>query len=151
MIALKPLEWINGNIRFLDQTKLPLEEVYIKTDDVAVVADAIKRLAIRGAPLIGIAAAYGVALASLQLKETTVDEIRSHLQSTIDILASARPTAVNLFWALKRQRCVLDAWQTNSVAELQKRLLDEALLIHREDFQMCERISSLVVELLPQS
>ena len=151
MIALKPLEWINGNIRFLDQTKLPLEEVYIKTDDVSVVADAIKRLAIRGAPLIGIAAAYGVALASLQLKETTVDEIRSHLQSTIDILASARPTAVNLFWALKRQRCLLDAWQTNSVAELQKRLLDEALLIHREDFQMCECISSFGVELLPQS
>ena len=67
---MKPLEWINGNIRFLDQTKLPLEEVYIKTDDVAVLAEAIKRLAIRGAPLIGIAAAYGVALASLQLKKT---------------------------------------------------------------------------------
>ena len=65
---MKPLEWINGNIRFLDQTKLPLEEVFIKTDDFAVVAEAIKRLAIRGAPLIGIAAAYGVALASLKFK-----------------------------------------------------------------------------------
>ncbi|MGD1045798.1 MAG: S-methyl-5-thioribose-1-phosphate isomerase [Bacteroidota bacterium] len=148
---MKPLEWINGNIRFLDQTKLPLEEVFFKTDDVAVVAEAIRRLAIRGAPLIGIAAAYGVALSSLQLKKTEPGEIRSFLQSIIDILASTRPTAVNLFWALNRQRRVLDAWQTNSIAELQKRLLDEALLIHQEDSEMCERISSFGIELLPLS
>ena len=69
MIAMKPLEWINGKIRFLDQTKLPLEEEFLQTDDVAVIAEAIRRLAIRGAPLIGIAAAYGVALASLQIKK----------------------------------------------------------------------------------
>jgi methylthioribose-1-phosphate isomerase len=148
---MKPLEWINGSIRFLDQTKLPLEEVFVKTDDVIVVAEAIKRLAIRGAPLIGIAAAYGVALAGLQFKKTDTNEIRSYLQSVIDILASTRPTAVNLFWALKRQRRVLDAWQTNSIADLQKRLIDEAYLIHYEDFEMCERISSFGVELLPQS
>jgi methylthioribose-1-phosphate isomerase len=148
---MKPLEWINGNIRFLDQTKLPLEEVFIKTDDVAVLAEAIRHLAIRGAPLIGIAAAYGVALASLQIKKNEVNEVRSYLQSTIDFLASTRPTAVNLFWALKRQRRVLDAWQINSIADLQKRLIDEALLIHQEDFEMCERISSFGVELLPQS
>jgi len=151
VIAMKPLEWINGNIRFLDQTKLPLEEVFIKTDDVAVLAEAIRHLAIRGAPLIGIAAAYGVALASLQIKKNEVNEVRSYLQSTIDFLASTRPTAVNLFWALKRQRRVLDAWQINSIADLQKRLIDEALLIHQEDFEMCERISSFGVELLPQS
>lgn len=148
---MKPLEWINGNIRFLDQTKLPLEEVFIKTDDFAVVAEAIKRLAIRGAPLIGIAAAYGVALASLKFKRNKADEIRAYLQSAIDIFVSTRPTAVNLFWALHRQRNVLDAWQTNSIAELQKGLLDEAFLIHQEDFEMCERISSFGVELLQQS
>ena len=148
---MKPLEWIDGSIRFLDQTKLPLEEVFIKTDDVAVLAEAIRHLAIRGAPLIGIAAAYGVALASLQIKKNEVNEVRSYLQSTIDFLASTRPTAVNLFWALKRQRRVLDAWQINSIADLQKRLIDEALLIHQEDFEMCERISSFGVELLPQS
>ena len=148
---MKPLEWINGNIRFLDQTKLPLEEVFIKTDDVAVVAEAIRHLVIRGAPLIGIAAAYGIALASLQLKKTNADEIRSRLQSTMDILAATRPTAINLFWALNRQRHVVDAWQTNSITDIQKCLIDEALLIHQEDFEMCERISSLGVELLPLS
>jgi methylthioribose-1-phosphate isomerase len=151
MIAMKPFEWINGNVRFLDQTKLPLEEAYIQTDDVAVIAEAIRRLAIRGAPLIGIAAAYGVALASLQVKKNEVNEVRSYLKSTIDILASTRPTAVNLFWALERQRRILDAWQTNSVAELQMRLIDEAFFIHQEDFNMCERMRSFGVELLPKS
>ena len=148
---MKPLEWIDGNVRFLDQTKLPLEEIFITTDDVAVLAHAIKRLAIRGAPLIGIVAAYGVALASLQIKKNNVGEIRSYLQSTIDILASTRPTAVNLFWALKRQGRILDTWQTNIVADLQTRLINEALLIHHEDYEMCERISSFGVELFPQS
>jgi len=151
VIAMRPLEWINGNIQFLDQTKLPLEEVFIKTDDVVVLTEAIKRLAIRGAPLIGIAAAYGVALAGLQYKKTDANELRSHLHSTINILASTRPTAVNLFWALNRQRRVLDSWQSNSVVDLQKRLVDEAVRIHQEDIEMCERISSFGVELLPQS
>jgi methylthioribose-1-phosphate isomerase len=148
---MKPLEWIDGNIQFLDQTKLPLEEVFVKTDDVVVLTEAIKRLAIRGAPLIGIAAAYGVVLASLQCNKTDANEIRSYLRSTIHTLASTRPTAVNLFWALNRQRCVLDSWESNSVAELQKRLLEEAVRIHQEDIEMCEHISSFGVELLPLS
>jgi methylthioribose-1-phosphate isomerase len=148
---MKPFEWINGKIRFLDQTKLPLEEVYRTTDDVAVVAEAIKHLAIRGAPLIGIAAAYAVALASLQPKKNNADDVRSFLQSILDVLASTRPTAINLFWALKRQHHIVQAWQSNSLADLQKSLLDEALLIHREDFEMCERISSIGAGLLPQS
>jgi methylthioribose-1-phosphate isomerase len=148
---MKPLEWIDGTIRFLDQTKLPLEEVYIQTDDVAVIADAIRRLAIRGAPLIGIAAAYGVALSSLHVQRKNIVDVPSILQSTIDTLASTRPTGVNLFWALKRQQNIVRRWQTNDITELQQRLIEEALLIHREDFVMCERISSFGVELLPSS
>ncbi|RPI05154.1 MAG: S-methyl-5-thioribose-1-phosphate isomerase [Ignavibacteriae bacterium] len=148
---MKPLEWINGKVRFLDQTKLPLEEVVLSTDDVAELAEAIRRLAIRGAPLIGIAAAYGVALASLQLKSGERDSARAFLQSTIDLLASTRPTAVNLFWALKRQRRIIDGWETNSITDLQHRLIDEALLIHQEDYAMCEHIAVFGVDLLPQN
>ena len=146
---MKPLEWIDGKLKFLDQTKLPLEEFFCETDDVVFVAEAIKRLAIRGAPLIGIAAAYGVALASLSLNHSMMKEVRSHLLSVIDLLASTRPTAINLFWALERQRRVLNAWQTDSIAELQNNLLDEAKRIHQEDAEMCERISSFGIELLP--
>jgi methylthioribose-1-phosphate isomerase len=149
MNAMKPLEWINGTLRFLDQTKLPLEEVYIETDDVVVLADALRNLSIRGAPLIGIAAAYGVALASLQVKKSDPHEIRTSLHATMDLLAATRPTAVNLFWALNRQRHVLETWQSHSINDLKNKLLDEALLIHHEDYEMCERIISFGVDLLP--
>ena len=146
---MKPLEWIDGRLKFLDQTKLPLEESFCETDDVVFIADAIKRLAIRGAPLIGIAAAYGVALASLSLNRSMIKDARPHLLSVLDLLSSTRPTAVNLFWALERQRRVLDAWQSDSITGLQDNLLNEAKLIHQEDVEMCERISSFGVELLP--
>lgn len=146
---MKPLEWINGRLKFLDQTRLPLEEFFCETDNVLSVAEAIKRLAIRGAPLIGIAAAYGVALASLSANYSTAKEVRQYLKSVIDILASTRPTAVNLFWALKRQQRVLDSWQTDSIADLQNNLLNEAKQIHQEDAEMCERISSFGAEILP--
>jgi len=146
---MKPLEWIDGRLKFLDQTKLPLEESFCETDDVVFIADAIKRLAIRGAPLIGIAAAYGVALASLSLNRSMIKDARPHLLSVLDLLSSTRPTAVNLFWALERQRRVLDAWQSDSITGLQDNLLNEAKLIHQEDVEMCERISSIGVELLP--
>jgi methylthioribose-1-phosphate isomerase len=148
---MKPLEWNNGRLKFIDQTRLPLEEFFCETDDVLFVAEAIKRLAIRGAPLIGIAAAYGIALASFSPNYSTEKKIRQYLLSVIDILASTRPTAVNLFWALKRQRNVLDNWQTDSISELQKNLLSEAKQIHQEDSEMCERISSFGTELLPDN
>lgn len=145
---MKPLEWADGKVKFLDQTKLPLEELFCETADASFLAEAIKRLAIRGAPLIGIAAAYGIALAGLSAPSSTEEEIRRHLLSTIEMLASTRPTAVNLFWALKRQRRIIDEWHNGSVAELQKKLIDEAIKIHQEDAEMCERISSFGSELL---
>jgi methylthioribose-1-phosphate isomerase len=148
---MKPLEWKDGKLRFLDQTKLPFEEYFFETDDVEVVAGAIRSLAVRGAPLIGITAAYGVALASLRLNNYSAVDIRSNLSSAIDLLASTRPTAVNLFWALERQRRILNAWKTGSISNLQKDLIDEARRIHQEDGEMCERISVLGVELLPDS
>jgi methylthioribose-1-phosphate isomerase len=148
---MKPLEWNNGRLKFLDQTRLPLEEFFCETGDVLFVAEAIKRLAIRGAPLIGIAAAYGVALASFSPNYSAEKKIRQYLLSVIDILASTRPTAVNLFWALNRQRIVLDNWQTNSIPDLQKNLLNEAKQIHQEDAEMCERISCFGAELLPDN
>jgi methylthioribose-1-phosphate isomerase len=144
---MKPLEWADGKVKFLDQTKLPLEELFCETSDAAFLAEAVKRLAIRGAPLIGIAAAYGVALACLSAPSSNEEEIRRHLLSAIDLLASTRPTAVNLFWALKRQRRIIDGWHNGSAAELQKKLIDEAIKIRQEDAEMCERISSLGAEL----
>ena len=146
---LKPLEWRNGTLRFLDQTKLPAEEVYIETNDVQVVADAVKRLALRGAPLIGIAAAYGVALSAIKFSASP--DFFKKLEESISLLAATRPTAVNLFWALKRQQQVIVDHQSQSGPMIAQQLAEEASLIHREDIEMCERISTLGAALMPAS
>ena len=138
-------------MRFLDQRRLPLEERFVDAGCVEEIAEGIRSLAIRGAPLIGIAAAYGVALAAASMSGTPVNELRLRLAKAIDLLASTRPTAVNLFWALDRQRKVLNAWKSDSLEELQNNLLSEAKQIHQEDAGMCEKISTLGAALLPPS
>jgi methylthioribose-1-phosphate isomerase len=91
--TIEPIEWRDGSLRILDQTLLPHEVRYIETDDYRVVADAIRRLAVRGAPLIGIAAAHGLALASRRGDDR---------QQAGEVLTATRPTAVNLRWAVER-------------------------------------------------
>lgn len=139
----KSVEWIgnpNGHLRLLDQTRLPGEISYLDCHDGATVWEAIKSLRVRGAPAIGIAAAFGVVLGTRawdSLERRKRDQQFEELQN---YLASSRPTAVNLFWALERMRAVYQnacnlAW--NLVRE---RLLAEALQIHREDVEMCHAI-----------
>ena len=144
---VKPLEWTGGKLRFLDQTKLPAEELWVETDDVRVVHDAICRLALRGAPLIGIAAAYGVALAAQQYPKEEPSPCR-FLSDTIHMLEQSRPTAVNLFWALNRQRKILLDNPAASIVLLRHLLLEEALTIHGEDRIMCEHIAEHGITLL---
>jgi methylthioribose-1-phosphate isomerase len=144
---LKPLEWTGGKLRFLDQTKLPAEEIWIETDDVRIIDDAIRRLAVRGAPQIGIAAAYGVAAAAIHCPED-IPSRRRILTDAIQMLEQSRPTAVNLFRALNRQRKVLLDNPSVSIEVLRRLLLDEALAIHREDAGMCERIAGYGIKLL---
>lgn len=142
------IEWMDGKVRFLDQTKLPLEEVYVETSDVQVIADAIKRLAVRGAPLIGVAAAYGVALAVQTMVDTNKSEFSSAIEKAVSLLAATRPTAINLFWALNRMQKI-DASHTESSIRLRKdSLIDEARKIHNEDIAMCESIAENGIELL---
>ena len=146
----QPIEWRDGKIRFIDQTLLPGEERFVETDDPAVVAEAIRKLAVRGAPLIGIAAAYGVALAAF--KSSVADSnVRSHLQGIMSLMASTRPTAVNLFWSLDRMRRTIELHQSSSREELRAALVTEALAIHREDEEMGERVGRFGADLLPNA
>ena len=145
---MKSIEWCGSSVRIIDQTKLPLEEIFIQTDDYNVVADAIRTLKIRGAPAIGIAAAYGAALAALKSSHTDFQSFRRHVQQAIEQLASTRPTAVNLFWALQRMKRIIDA--SNSVDAARSMLIDEAIKIHREDEEMCRRIGERGAALIPQ-
>src|SRR3974377_638538 len=101
---IKTLEWTNAGGRFIDQTKLPTEEVYVTCKNYEEVADAIRTMIVRGAPAIGVAAAMGVALGALQSKATTLGEFEREFDGVCNVLAGTRPTAVNLFWAIRRMR-----------------------------------------------
>lgn len=148
---MRALEWRNGRVRFIDQTKLPLEECYIETDDEAVIAQAIKSLAIRGAPLIGIAAAYGFVLSLNKLSENETATFSSHIEKAYNLFASTRPTAVNLFWALNRMKNVAERSSHDPLATLKNKVLAEAKAIHSEDETMCRTIGKLGAEVLPNA
>ncbi len=139
---------LGGKLRLLDQTKLPNEVVYIETDDLETVFQAIKALVVRGAPAIGCAAALGLAAASKHFNAKTQDEFLSKLASAAKRLAESRPTAVNLFWAL--DRCVSKVRKAAEEGErsLDSALLKEALSIVEEDIAMCRAIGAHGAELL---
>src|SRR5436309_11327473 len=147
---MRSIEWRGNGVRFIDQTKLPLEECYIETGDFRVVADAIRKLKIRGAPAIGIAAAYAVSLAALSSSAGDLKSLSGDIERAIDELSSTRPTAVNLFWALRRMKEVLRA--STSVDQARAALLHEATEIHRQDEEMCRCIgmhgASLILDVL---
>jgi methylthioribose-1-phosphate isomerase len=128
--TLVPIEWLSpGKVRFLDQTLLPNEERWIETDDYRVIAEAIRRLQVRGAPLIGIAGAYGLALAAAACED---------IEAAAADLRSTRPTAVNLSWAL--DRCLRAVDGLTGADSVRSRLATEAMAIHEEDIAANHRI-----------
>jgi methylthioribose-1-phosphate isomerase len=146
---MNAVEWTDGKVRFIDQTRLPREEVYVETADYRIVGEAIKTLAIRGAPAIGVAAAFGVLLAAEAGEYTTPGELLAGVKAAAEYLASTRPTAVNLFTALRRMDRALQGAGAASVFELLVRLRVEAMVIYREDVESCRSIGSLGAELIP--
>ena len=131
--TIAPVRWTGDALVLLDQTLLPAREVeraYTRWEDVA---EAIRSLVVRGAPAIGVAAAFGVVLAARQSSAKTFDELSADLETAIKGLAATRPTAVNLFWALDRMRTVAAGLGERSVAEARATLLAEAEAILAED------------------
>jgi methylthioribose-1-phosphate isomerase len=140
---------VDGYLRLIDQTLLPQRLEYLDCRSPAMVWEAIQRLRVRGAPAIGIAAAYGVCLAGNSLAGADPASRMAKLQSAIDYLASSRPTAVNLFWALNRMRQRAAAVPaTASDGQFCEQLLDEARRIHAEDIESCRAIGRYGAELL---
>ena len=130
---IAPVRFTGGRLILLDQTLLPGREVereYTRWEDVA---DAIRTLVVRGAPAIGVAAAFGVVLAARESRATSADALLSDLETAVKGLAATRPTAVNLFWALDRMRGVADTLRERSLDEARARLLAEAEAILAED------------------
>ena len=149
---LPTVEWQDDAIVMIDQRKLPGAEVYVKCQTASEVARAIKTMVIRGAPAIGVSAAMGLALGMKKSKATGTAKFAAEFQKTCELLASTRPTAVNLFWAIDRMRkCFAAAVQAGaSVDEIKTRLESEARCIHDEDVAACRAIGRLGGELVPQ-
>lgn len=123
--------WQDNSVVLIDQTKLPNKLVYVRCKDYREVADAIKRLVVRGAPAIGVTAAFGLALAAQQSKAKTLQELMTDLDTAFKVLRATRPTAVNLFWAL--ERVMGKAKRAKTLHEAKKIVLDEALKMSDED------------------
>jgi methylthioribose-1-phosphate isomerase len=141
---LLTLEWlggVDGYLRLIDQTRLPTEVVHLDCRDIETLFEAIRSLRVRGAPAIGVTAAYGVCIAAQGGDSSAI-------LSAIERLASSRPTAVNLFWALERMRNVVEYSPGSPLNDLRARLLTEARAIHEEDRRTCREIGRFGATLL---
>ena len=130
---VETLRFRNGRLELIDQRVLPREFVYIGYGSASEVAEGIRAMVVRGAPAIGCAAAYGVALEAIRLALEPAGARALGMAAAFAVLAESRPTAVNLFWALARMKAVYDAALSGSGDEIARRLLDEAHAITRED------------------
>jgi len=130
-MSIRPITWSDGRLRLLDQTRLPNEEVWLDVTDYLQVAEAIRTLSVRGAPAIGVAAAYGLALAAQASRALDRDELLVELRAAAAELGATRPTAVNLTWALSRALAAAEA--ASDAGTVSRAVLEEAQRIERED------------------
>ena len=149
---LPTIEWKDGAIVMIDQRKLPAVEVYVTCRTANDVAKAIKTMVIRGAPAIGVAAAMGIALGMQRSKATGPKQFVTEFQKLCELMASTRPTAVNLFWAIERMKKAFaeSAQGGCSVDEIKRRLEAEARSIHDGDVASCRAMGALGAELVPE-
>ncbi len=130
------IEWMDGRVRILDQSRLPKEVVYLECQDYRTVAQAIKELKIRGAPAIGIAAAMGLALGAQSIRTNQREDFLKQFLSICDVMAATRPTAVNLFWAIERMKKVVQHHKDSDLSVLKDRLIRESVEILKQDIEM---------------
>jgi methylthioribose-1-phosphate isomerase len=151
MKSVETLRWVggmDGHLRLIDQTRLPMVFVEIDCHNVKDVWEAIKTLRVRGAPAIGIAAAYWVCIGIQEVSGTDEDVFFTRFHEVVDYLATSRPTAVNLFWALKRMTDTAERLRGRPTNEIAAFLLDEAWAIREEDRRMCRAIGQHGAKLL---
>jgi methylthioribose-1-phosphate isomerase len=142
------VSWQDGEVVMIDQRRLPGEEIYLHCHDHLAVAEAIRSMAIRGAPAIGVAAALGIAL-GVRNSAASGAALRAEFAAICGSLAATRPTAVNLFWAIERMRRRFAAVEAEGRTALADELLREALAIEAEDLAACERMGELGAALIP--
>jgi methylthioribose-1-phosphate isomerase len=147
-MKFKTIEWKGDRVRILDQRELPQKIRYLNCRDASSVAQAIRTLAIRGAPAIGVAAAMGIALAAKKNQSSQPGAFHNNLEKVCHEMRQTRPTAVNLFWAVDRMKKILDQVYTHDVGEIKERLVREALQILDEDIEVNRKIGRVGKKLI---
>ena len=148
---VKTLEWTDSGVRFIDQRKLPTEETYVTCATYEEVADAIRNMTVRGAPAIGVAAAMGIALGTRDAEAGHVSELRRAFDEICEVMGETRPTAVNLFWAIRRMQQKFEACAELPVDQIRQALITEAQRMYVEDIAANEAMGRHGATLMPSS
>jgi len=144
-MIVETIEWIDDKLRILDQSKLPREQIFVDLANYHDVVLAIKEMRVRGAPAIGVAVAYGIALGASGIKAANKDEFLAQLNQVMQAFAASRPTAVNLFQAINRMK---KAARGDGVTEIKNSLINEAKRIHQEEVTATKKLSQIGAELI---
>src|SRR6266446_3545509 len=148
---IQTLEWTNTGVVFIDQTKLPTAEVYVTCTTHQQVADVIRNMVVRGAPAIGVAAAMGIALGVKNSKAETGADLRKDFDQICETIRQTRPTAVNLFWAIRRMTEKFETLRVRPIAQIQQALIEEAQRMHAEDIAANQAMGRHGATLMPST
>jgi methylthioribose-1-phosphate isomerase len=148
---IQTLEWTESGVVFIDQTKLPTEEVYVTCTTHQQVADVIRNMVVRGAPAIGVAAAMGIALGVKNSTTENTADLKKDFDQICEIIRQTRPTAVNLFWAIRRMREKFETLRSRPIAQIQQALIEEAQRMHAEDIAANQAMGRHGAALMPSS
>jgi methylthioribose-1-phosphate isomerase len=145
------LEWTEQGVRFLDQTKLPTEEIYVTCKTYEQVADVIRNMVVRGAPAIGVAAAMGIALGVKNSSAETVGGLKKDFDQICKVIGETRPTAVNLFWAIRRMQEKFESLRIRPIGQIREAIIEEAQSMHAEDIAANQAMGRHGAALMPNS
>jgi methylthioribose-1-phosphate isomerase len=148
---IETLEWTDKGVRFIDQTKLPMEETYVNCTTYEQVADVIRHMVVRGAPAIGVAAAMGIALGVQKSKAENGGDLRRDFDQICEVIGKTRPTAVNLFWAIRRMRDKFELLRVRPIPQIKQSLIEEAQRMHAEDIAANQAMGKHGATLMPAS
>src|SRR5690348_14948109 len=148
---IQTLEWTDQGVRFIDQTKLPTEETYVNCRTYQEVADVIRNMVVRGAPAIGVAAAMGIALGVKNSKAENIGELKTEFDEICGVIGKTRPTAVNLFWAIRRMQQEFETLTARPVEQIKAALIEEAQRMHAEDIAINQAMGKHGAALMPAS
>ncbi|MGA6985202.1 MAG: S-methyl-5-thioribose-1-phosphate isomerase [Terriglobales bacterium] len=148
---IQTLEWTKSGVVFIDQTKLPTEEVYVTCTTHQQVADVIRNMVVRGAPAIGVAAAMGVALGVKNSKAENGADLKKDFDQICEAIRQTRPTAVNLFWAIRRMTEKFESLRIRPIAQIQQALIEESQRMHAEDIAANQAMGRHGADLMPSS